>query len=329
MARLTTRHRAGAERYTQADHGLIAELAAMNVRVGLRALQDWRRDGLVEHEHNIEGGRAGSQASYPERACGQVAQVVALLAQYGKLDLVVLAMFGVGHNPTEKALRRAFARLLDEDKAAGIRTLTAAEEGRSSFRDQVRRGSASINKEVPEVAGAINSLVRSLALAEAQDDDRNARAAGLPPGADAIPPQTRRREVREQVVTDFASALVDPDKSGHGGRDMFACLGFAEDEIDDMEDMGGPATFDEMRAALDCSPFGEIVAARDEARRGLTESPLPFAGGASPVIQFIVGHIDEPAVVGITIAMGVLSGLAFSRREVIAATDGYAMPARL
>lgn len=138
--------------YTEADRALSAKLAEVGFKASPRAIQDWRRKGLIDHEVRSLGPW-GTEVRYPTQALAQADEACRLLRLCGRAHLVVLALFGVGRTPTERALRDALKWVVDQFVKAGTRTL--ANEGTPALRDQVRRGSSSMSKQLPEVAASL------------------------------------------------------------------------------------------------------------------------------------------------------------------------------
>jgi hypothetical protein len=274
-----------------------------------RQLQEWRRLGLVDHEVRSLGRGRGRVASYPPRAVDQVREVQRLLALWGKLDLVILALFGLGWNPKEKAFRKAFASVVMREMKAGNRVLAARDEGSQAFSDRVRHGSSSISRETPEVAQKLRELARKQAKQRIDADKQ--RATDLQAPRDLGNLGTEARRAREEAVADLLAALVDPDQSDGNERIMLEALGLSDDFLDDIDNAGGPCTFAEMQEVVDELSYEEIITARDATRRDFLQVER-FAG--SPVFGLITASFDDPAVVGVTLALSVASGLAMVRR---------------
>jgi hypothetical protein len=292
------------ERYTDADRD-ICELTGVEPR----QLQDWRRLGLVDHEVRSLGRGRGREASYPPQAVDQILAVKRLLALYGKLDLVTLALFGVGRTPTEKAFRKAFGRLVETDVQAGHRMLAARDDEAPAFSDRVRRGSSSMAREIPEVVDKLRDLTRAQAQDRIREDKARHKNLQVPRDTQSVSIETRR--AREDAVADLAAALVDPDQSGGNERVLLQALGLNGNVIDQIEDAGGPCTFAEMQQAVEESSYEDLIVARDAMRRDFLQVTR-FLG--SPLFAFISAYFGDPAVVGVTLALSVASGLAMMRR---------------
>lgn len=275
-----------------------------------RQLQDWRRLGLVDHEVRSLGRGRGREASYPPQAVGQVREIKRLLALFGKLDLVVLALFGVGRTPTEKAFRKAFANLVESDVEAGHRTLTARDDDSPAFSDRVRRGSSSMAREVPEIAEKLRDLTRSQAKERIEEDKQRAKNLQVP--RDTGSRGTEARRAREDVVGDLVAALVDPDEGDGTERILYEAIGLSGDVLDDIDHAGGAVTFAEMQQVVDELSYEDLIAARDNMRQGFSHVER-FQG--SPLVAFITSYFEDPAVVGVALAMSVASGIAMVRRS--------------
>jgi hypothetical protein len=275
-----------------------------------RQLQDWRRLGLVDHEVRSLGRGRGRAATYPPHAVDQIRDVKRLLALYGKLDLVTLALFGVGRNPTEKAFRKAFASLVESDVRAGHRMLAARDDESPAFSDRVRRGSMLMSRETSEVVEKLRDLTRAQAKDRIREDQQRQNDLQVPPDRGHV--GTEARQAREDAIGDLVAALVDPDQSEGNERVLFEALGLAGDVIDDIDEAGGAVTFAEMQQVVDELSYKELIVARDEMRRGFLQVER-FQG--SPLFAFIATSFDDPAAVGVTLAMSVASGLAMVRRD--------------
>ena len=201
------------KRSTEADRLLVAAVKRdYGIAVTPRRLQDYRRAGLVDHEITRLGGRAGTETRYPEHAAGQLAQAARLMGQYGRMDLVVAALFGAGRNPTEAATRRALRWLVRTDLAAGERFLDAADEERVA--DTVRKGASHARREVPEAVEGLNLAAGRLAEEELH---RERDEIGLSP-QDA-PLHTAKRHARENMVVCIAALISGAiDHSSDRGR---------------------------------------------------------------------------------------------------------------
>lgn len=292
-------------RFTLADQAL-CEMTGTEPR----QLQEWRRLGLVDHEVRSLGRGRGRVASYPPHAVDQVREVKRLLVLWGKLDLVILALFGVGWNPKEKAFRKAFASVVKREVKAGNRVLAARDEGSQAFSDRVRHGSSSMARETPEVAQKLRELARKQAK-ERIDADKQ-REMDLQAPRDLGNLGTEARRAREEAVADLLAALVDPDQSDGNERIMFEAFGLSGDFLDDIDDAGGPCTFAEMQEVVNELSYEELIAARDKMRQGFSQVER-FA--SSPLFPYLTTHFDDPSVVGVTLTFAVASGLAMERRS--------------
>jgi hypothetical protein len=228
--------------------------------------------------------------------------VYGLVSQYAKLSYVTLALFGVGYNPTEKALRRAFKSEIERYVKRSNGMLLARNEEAGRYGDWVRRGSASMARDIPEVG----EKLRALALAEAQEqvyDYATGEMGSL---------RTEARRARENAIGDLVAALVDPDQSDGSESILYEAMGL---DVDAIDEIGGAATFAEMQQAIDDSTYKELIDARDIVRRGFLEDEedLPFEPG-SPVAVFIGTNLDNPSSVGIAVALCVPGALATGRR---------------
>jgi hypothetical protein len=223
-----------------------------------------------------------------------------LITQYGNLSFVTLALFGVGHNPTEKALRKAFKNVIERDVKRSHEMLSARNQRAARFGDWVRRGSASMAKEVPEAAEKLWALAR--AEAEERIHDLGSSETG--------PLRTEARRAREGAIGDLAASLVDPDQSDGSESILYEAMGL---DVDAIDEMGGAATFAEMQQAIDESTYDELIAARDIVRRDFLQEVLPLWPG-SPVMAFIAANFDNPSLVGVALAFSVAGGLATGRR---------------
>ena len=293
----------GSSRYTEADRALCARLLdEFDIDAEPRRIQEWRRLGFIDHEVRSLGRGRGRIASYPPQAIEQARTVYGLVSQYAKLSYVTLALFGVGYNPTEKALRRAFKSEIERYVKRSNGMLLARNEEAGRYGDWVRRGSASMARDIPEVG----EKLRALALAEAQEqvyDYATGEMGSL---------RTEARRARENAIGDLVAALVDPDQSDGSESILYEAMGL---DVDAIDEIGGAATFAEMQQAIDDSTYKELIDARDIVRRGFLEDEedLPFEPG-SPVAVFIGTNLDNPSSVGIAVALCVPGALATGRR---------------
>lgn len=291
----------GSSRYTEADRALCARLLEEHdIDVEPRRIQEWRRLGFIDHKVRSQGRGRGRLASYPPQAIDQARTVYSLVSQYDNLSFVTLALFGVGHNPTEKALRKAFKNEIERDVKRSNGMLLARNHRAARFGDWVRRGSASMAKGVPEVAEKLRALVR----AEAKEriyDLGSSEAGSL---------RTEARRVRESAIGDLVASLVDPDQSDGNQSIVYEAMGL---DVDTIDEMGGAATFAEMQQAIDNSTYEEIIAARDLVRRDFMQEVTPLAPG-SPVMAFMATNFDNPSRIGVALALAVAGGLATGRR---------------
>lgn len=293
----------GGSRCTEADRALCARLLdEHNIVVEPRRIQEWRRLGFIDHEVRSLGRGRGRIASYPPQAIEQARTVYGLVSQYAKLSYVTLALFGVGYNPTEKALRRTFKSEIERYVKRSNAMLLARNEEAGRYGDWVRRGSASMARDIPEVG----EKLRALALAEAREqvyDYATGEMGSL---------RTEARRARESAIGDLVAAFVDPDQSDGNEWILFKAMGL---DVDAIAEVGGGATFAEMQQAIDDSTYKELIDARDIVRRGFLEDEedLPFEPG-SPVTVFIGTNLDNPSSVGIAVALCVPGALATGRR---------------
>ncbi|MGO9300224.1 MAG: hypothetical protein ACLQEG_07840 [Acidimicrobiales bacterium] len=223
-----------------------------------------------------------------------------LLAQYDNLSFVTLALFGVGCNPTEKALRKAFKSEFERDVRRSHAMLVARNQGAWSFADWVRRGSASMAHGLPEVGESLRALVHAEAEERVYD-----YATGQTGSV-----RTEERRARESAVGDLVAALTDPDQSDGSESIVYEAMGL---DVDAIDEIGGAATFAEMQQAIDDSTYEELLAARDLVRRDFMQEVVPLWPG-SPVMAFITANFDDPSLVGVAFALSVAGGLATGRR---------------
>ena len=172
-----------------------------------------------------------------------------------------------------------------------------------------RRGSSSIAREVPEVIDKLRDLTRSQAQDRIREDKARRKNLQVPHNTRSVSIEARR--AHEDAVADLTAVLVDPDQSEGNEWILLQALGLSEYVIDQVEDVGGPCTFAEMQRAVDQLSYEEIVAARDAMRRDFLQATRCLD---SPLFAFFSAQFDDPAVVGVTLAMSVASGLAMVRR---------------
>lgn len=102
--------------WTEAD--VLNAIAAVGVRVSLRQLKRWRREGLVPTPTVVGRGRArGVEARYPAIAPLQAATAALVLARIRRFSDVRWALWGCGFDLTERVRRDLVARWRDEHRA--------------------------------------------------------------------------------------------------------------------------------------------------------------------------------------------------------------------
>jgi hypothetical protein len=93
---------------SQADHRLIAELAALGIQVTPRQLERWRQHGLIATVRHGCGRGSGSQSHYPDGTVALVTELVALLSRRRNFNDAVLVLFRRGHPLSTAVVRCAF-----------------------------------------------------------------------------------------------------------------------------------------------------------------------------------------------------------------------------
>jgi hypothetical protein len=288
---------------TAADAELIYRLSLLDVRVTVRQIQGWRRLGIMNSPEIVRRGRNGTEAlSYPPGTEVQVAAIVRMLDVHRDIDLVVLGLFGVGVNPTEVALRKAYEHFQDESEAHDLRSKSLSDAGSTHFSKRVNVYAAAIRKDLPEIVNRWNADARSRARAESQVVDRGT----------GKPERVTTKEIRERDIEEFILATLG-EKGGDASA-MLRAFGMREERVAAaLHEDGGVPTYAERRAALDGAELLTLIAIRDLVRRSWDEfvaDEMPDTFGA-----FMRPLFDLPEVGGLMTAVAVESTLVYLVRE--------------
>jgi hypothetical protein len=152
---------------SQADHRLIAELAALGVQVTPRQLERWRQHGLIATVRHGCGRGSGSQSHYPDGTVALVTELVALLSRRRSLNDAVLVLFRRGRPLSTAVVRCAyldyftaaqkeFARMSSRaDEPDALVQVRRSKEGRALLRGLRRAGIA--EAELFAIVGALTT----------------------------------------------------------------------------------------------------------------------------------------------------------------------------
>jgi DNA-binding transcriptional ArsR family regulator len=283
--------------YTLADEELVADVwAAHHVQVSPRQLQTYRRRGLITADVEYLG-RKGTRTTYPPEAVDAVARVARVKRQTGSLDLTALCLFGVGVNPTEKALTGAYRWFLDQTEQRALAAL--GRQHTPAFNDDLRHQLAHLKRHAPELLDAWNAQAKATAHIESQ--------TGGPWGNS--PPITSR-DVRERDVEELLTAMQDPDRADIEPflRDV---VGATPHDLDNLHAVGGPSSIADRRRALQHTSYDELLELRDTVRANRDEALSVLPATLRPYAQT---QWDEPLTMGLNIASVVLDVAAISHR---------------
>lgn len=289
-------------RGTAADAKLIHQLAKRNVPVTVRQLQERRRLGIIDPPEIVHHGRRGTQAlDYPPGTVERIEQIEQMLSKHRDMDLVVLGLFGVGVNPRERALRDAYGGLFDDSEADDLRNLALANSGDPLFSEKLYDFASSMRKEIPEVVDRWNADSRARAREERQQVD--------PATGEVV--HITSRDVRERDAQTWLLARIGDE--GGDATPFLSAFGFRESLLAEMDEDGGTPTYAELRSALDAASYGELLRVRDLVRGSMSEF---FAEALPESMAALLGpRLDTPDVVGLMVAAGVVSSLAWRERH--------------
>jgi len=286
---------------TGADARLIHRLAQRNVHVTVRKIQGWRRLGIIDSAQVVHRGRRGTEAlDYPPGTEDRIEQIVGMLAKHRDMYLVVLGLFGVGVTPSERALRDAYGRFLDKSEADDVRNLTLADSPGPTFSNKVNEFASAMRADVPAMVDRWNEDAKARAATERQYVNADGETA-----------QVSSKDMRQRDAEAWMLARLGDQ--GGDARPLLRAFGVREERVEGMHLDGGVPSYAECRSALDATEFEKIVAARDLVRDSWQEfvaDELP-----APLGAFINPLVDTPEAFGLMIAFGVLSALAFVRRD--------------
>ncbi len=287
---------------TAADAKLIHELAKRDLSVTVRQLQERRRLGIIDPPEIVHRGRRGTEAlDYPPGTVERVVQIEQMLSKHRDMDLVVLGLFGVGVNPTERALRDAYRGFLDKSEADDLKNLALANSDDPLFSEKLYDFASSMRKDIPEAIDRWNADSRERAREERQQVDY---ATG-----ETI--HVTSKDIRKRDAEAWLLARVGDE--GGDATPFMSALGFREGLLTSMEEDGGPPTYAEIRTALDAATFEELLTARDLIRGSMSDfftEALPESMAAS-----LSERVDTPDVVGMMVAAGVVSAFVFRARH--------------
>jgi hypothetical protein len=300
---------------TPADLELCARLSDRLVTlwgkpVSPRQIQQWRRLGIVPAPGVEHLGRRGTRSTYPLEAVDRTQEVAELLGQTQNLHIVVLGLFGVGRDPTERAVRNAYRWMFDRWEQKAFRLLAKFEQpgGGVGFAQEIRRIASSLGHDAPGVIDRWNRRARTMAQAERSMTDV----------ATGQPVRTSSRDVRERDVVDMVSGLIDPEPGK--GEDFVRVIGIDEAHIAEVQRLGGGPSFADMRSALDAITWTQLIAIRDETRLQWSEMVSPLL--PKDLVDYFSEHLDKPRTGGVEIALSLLSGAALARRQSSVSSGG-------
>ena len=188
---------------SQADVELAVELNERGVTVRRRAVsasqvQSWRSRGLVSAALVGRGGRRGLTASNPPNALEEATQTAEFLTQFNNLNYVVLAVFGLGRDPAELALRRAYADLIDR-AARGLEKADKALDDPSRLTRYTEELAALLRWMDPRMFASFDAATRQSARAQRIDPVTGAEE------------RTTSRMNKEASFADLNSLFFDGD----------------------------------------------------------------------------------------------------------------------
>lgn len=286
---------------TAADRELLTRLAKMGVTVTVRQLQSWRRLGLIEGPIVVRRGRLGTESTgYPEGTELEVAKVHFMLERCHNINMVVLALFGIGVNPTEKALRDAYKWYLDRVESHDLRALTLANESHSAYSQFVRRYASEIGEVVAEIPERWKRSAKERAKAESQIDYLST----------GKPEKVSSRVVRERDLEGLMESLVHGEGDPSG---FLSVMGFSESDLDEFESLGGMPTITILRRGVDSTTYADLVSMRDEILSSWMD--LHLEGMPMPM-QLLLNRLseDDPMTFGYAMASSILSAREFRQR---------------
>jgi hypothetical protein len=284
---------------TPADAQLIRQLARRGIHVTVRQLQEWRRLGILDSPRTIYHGRLGTEADeYPEGSEDRVATIVRVLKKYRQMYVVVLGLFGLGVNPTERALRGAYRKLFDISERDDRKSHTIVESG--DFGPRMDDISESLRKAVPGAMERWTADARERAREERMEEDV----------ATGKKPRVTSKDIKIRDTYGWLSARLG--ESGADDAPFLRALGYEElPETVELVGEGGPS-YAELRDALDAAEYKDLIRLRDQ----LLASRQEFISEALPewLRPFVEQHVEEPETFGMAIAGGVVSAFAFKAR---------------
>ena len=302
---------------TAADLDLCHQLRTeRGISAGTRQVQEWRRLGLISHDVVALGRGKGTASAYGPDALNEACRVAGALAMVRDLDLVVLGVFGIGHDPAERALRLAYKRHLDSMKVSAVDVLAPWDEGTPKYIRFVRDGMASLRSISPTLADNVNRRAKELATS---------RGTWVDPAFDngcgsEHTEAARWLDERSTLVTEVLGTAVDPiaymsDAIPEG---LATGLGLPTDRSEPPV-----PSFTDMSAALDASTLADIIAARDQVRETFRSGVLTPAL-VIPALRPLLDQLDNPVPGGIAFALAVPALLA---SEALANLAGVELPA--
>jgi hypothetical protein len=289
-------------RATDADLSLIRQLGERGVRVTVRQLQVWRRLGIISNPVVVRRGRGRGTESvgYPKGTADEVQRVVDLLQRLRNLDWVVIALFGAGGDPSERAVRDSYKVFIDESEAEFLKVLKLATDNKDAYSQQVRRWIRKYRPEYNDFLDAWDAQAREVAAAESSYED----------------PATERRsrvgkkEIRERDVRDVLEWMLGFGDTTPALVDTF---GLSKADREMYESNGGLPRFAELRDVARETHFSVLVSIRDIVRSDLYRDAMV---AMPPLLRrFYEVGLDDPAISGPNNAYKVLITAAMARRD--------------